>query len=620
MVAAGVTLTNPVMAAPSVSSFVTSLPSPQPLGTTVTLTASASDPTPGTISYRFEIGAASGTTLSMVRDYSVDPTFVFTPTEHETTFQFVVIARNNTTHVKGTATIPSFKFTTLVLHNAPVITPTANPLVVLFSSPPCAAGGVAMRVSTVRSGTASPSHTSWKNCTAGETVNFIVAGMRAATQYELNSQTWNGTTLTAGPTLTFTTGTPSITFPTVTLVTPPTPQDSLTERFMLMSTIQPFPLATDLSGTPVWYYLDPSGKAPTLTRPLLGGSLLLLANGANSAGTTVSTGQILREIDLAGNILRETNATRVSEQVASMSGITSNCTLGGTDCLVGAFHHEAIQLPNGHTLALTDEEKIFTDGTQGSSPSNPVDIIGDIIVDLDTNWQLAGYWRAFDHMNANRAAVLGETCVNGAGGCPPIILTAGTAQDWLHGNALYFTPSDGSVLFSMRHQDWVIKIDYGNGSGSKNILWTLGKDGDFTINSSDPYPWFSHQHDAGFVKDGTTTLALFDNGNTRVSPPPLGLGSGDSRGYVLTVDQVHMTVTPIMLADLGYFSLALGTAELLSNGDYHFEAGYASTTPVYSEGIEVFPNGTLGYTTRINGVPNYRNFRMVDLYNPPEKD
>ena len=145
--------------------------------------------------------------------------------------------------------------------------------------------------------------------------------------------------------------------------------------------------------------------------------------------------------------------------------------MGGSDCLVGAFHHEATRLPNGHTLALTDEERIFTDGTQGSSPANPVDIIGDIMIDLDTNFQVVGYWRAFDHLNVNRAAILGETCVNNQGGCPPVILVSGKANDWLHGNALYFTPSDGSVLFSIRHQDWVVKIDYANGTGTGNILW-----------------------------------------------------------------------------------------------------------------------------------------------------
>jgi len=612
----------PAMAVPTVSSLQPSVPPPQPLGTSITLTASATDTDPGTISYRFEIGALR-TPMSMIRDYSVSNTYVFTPLIHEAMYQFTVYARNNSTGNIGSLTYTPYQITTLVVNGQAVVTALSNPLTALYSSPPCAAGGEYMRVSILQSGRTAPFFTSWRTCVAGETVNFIIAGMHASTLYSLTSQTWNGSMISSGPTLPFTTGNPTVTLATITLPVPATTSDSTLERFLLMSFTATYPMAIDFTGKPVWYYVDPSGGMPLVTRPVLGGDILMLANGANSAGTSVTESQILREIDLAGNTVRETNATRVSEQVAALSGVPSNCSIGGTDCLVGAFHHEAVRLSNGHTLVLSDEEKIFTDGTQGSSAMNPVDIIGDIIIDLDTNWQVAWYWRAFDHLDPNRAAILGETCTAGQGGCPPVLLTTGIAQDWLHANALYYTPSDGSILMSMRHQDWIIKIDYGNEMGTDSILWTLGFGGDFTMNntSNDPYPWFSHQHDPGFVQDGTTTLAMFDNGNTRVSAPPLGLGSGDSRGYVLSVDQVGMTVTPTLLADLGYFSMALGTAELLSNGDYHFEAGFAFM-PTYSEAIEVFPTsltGTLGFTAKAT-VPCYRSFRMTSLYSPPEKD
>ena len=79
-------------------------------------------------------------------------------------------------------------------------------------------------------------------------------------------------------------------------------------------------------------------------------------------------------------------------------------------------------------------------------------------------------------------------------GCPPVNL-APVANNWLHSNSVSYT-ADGHFLLSMRHQDWVIKINYAIGAGSGNVIWRLGKDDDFTITSSDPYPWFSHQHDA----------------------------------------------------------------------------------------------------------------------------
>jgi arylsulfate sulfotransferase len=609
-------LTGFAMGAPVVS-LSPSVASPQPLGTSVTLTASATDTDAGAIAYRFQVGAAGSSTLTTVRDYSVETTFVFTPMLREGYYQFVVTARNNNTLNTGSHTITAYQFTTLVTAGIPVVTPAANPLVALFSSPACPSGGEYMRVNILPSGATYPSYTSWKAC-GPNTLNFVVAGMRASTLYSLHSETWNGSTITAGPSVSFSTGTPTVTFPTINITTPFTTSDSTNEPFLLIATLAPtFPFAIDWTGAPVWYYDVPS----TPTRPVPGGTLLLIVNGPNSAGTPVASQQVLREIDLAGNVIRETNATRIAEQVSAMSGIASQCYVGGTDCLDGAFHHEAIRLPNGHTLAMTDEEQIFTDGTQGSSPANPVDIIGDIWVDLDANFQVTWYWRAFDWLNANRAAILGETCAaSGGGGCPPIFLTTGIAQDWLHSNALYYTPSDGSVLMSMRHQDWIIKVDYNNATGAGDVLWTLGLGGDFTINSTDPYPWFSHQHDPGFVQDGATTLAMFDNGNTRVSPPPIGLGSGDSRGYVLNIDQTSMTATPVLLQDLGVYSAALGTAELLSSGDYHFEAGIISQSPPSSEAIEVFTNsGTLGFSVQLDAIA-YRSFRMTNLDTPPDKD
>ena len=618
-VSAAAALSSPAPATPVLAVPSTSVPTPQRLGTSVTITASATDADPGTIAYRFDIGAAGGAT-TMVRDFSVDSSFQYTPMLREGAYQFVVTARNNSTGHTATNRVAFFRFTPLVVNGTAVVTPTANPLVALFSSPPCAAGGVYMRANVLMAGGV-PFQTKSVACKSGQNMNFIIAGMRAATNYSINAQTWNGSAFVAGPALAYQTATPTITFPPLSFPVPFSSADNTTQRFVLMATLAPqFPFAVDLSGHPVWYYLDPSGTAPLIYRPLPGGNILMLANGANSSGTAVTSEQILREIDLAGNIVRETNAARVSEQVAALSGIASSCQLGSNDCLVGSFHHEGIRLPNGHTLALSDEEKIFTDGTQGSSPANPVDIIGDIVIDLDANWQVAGYWRAFDHLDVNRAALLGETCTSNAGGCPPLFLTTGTAKDWLHANALYFTPSDGSVLLSIRHQDWVVKFDYGNGAGTGDILWTLGAGGDFAMNSTDPYPWFSHQHDPGFVQNGTTTLAMFDNGDTRVSPPPLGLGSGNSRGYVLNLDQANKTATPVLLADLGVYSQALGTAELLNNGDYHFDAGFVGTTAPYSQGIEVHPDASLGFTMQLSGVRCYRSFQMISLYSPPDKD
>lgn len=56
-------------------------------------------------------------------------------------------------------------------------------------------------------------------------------------------------------------------------------------------------------------------------------------------------------------------------------------------------------------------------------------------------------------------------------GCPPVLLDD-TANDWTHSNSVTPTP-DGHMLLSIRHQDWVVKINYANGTGDGAVLWRL---------------------------------------------------------------------------------------------------------------------------------------------------
>src|SRR5205814_4002771 len=108
------------------------------------------------------------------------------------------------------------------------------------------------------------------------------------------------------------------------------------------------------------------------------------------------------------------------------------------------------------------------------------------------------------------------------------------------------------------------KIDYQNGQGSGAILWRLGNDGDFQFVSDDPDPWFSHQHDASIDPDGL--VLLFDNSDNRYVVDP----SAHSRGQVIRLDEANRTARFVLNADLGDFSIALGSAQKLANGNYHF--------------------------------------------------
>jgi hypothetical protein len=73
----------------------------------------------------------------------------------------------------------------------------------------------------------------------------------------------------------------------------------------------------------------------------------------------------------------------------------------------------------------------------------------------------------------------------------------------------------------------------------------------------------------------------------------------------------------VLSADLGNYSAALGSAERLNNGDYHFMAGYLANG--HSQSIEIVPNpapaGTMTFLLDAAN-PAYRSFRMKNLSTP----
>jgi hypothetical protein len=405
-------------------------------------------------------------------------------------------------------------------------------------------------------------------------MNFYVAGMYANTQYSMRHDIQSGPSITSGPTLSFTTGSSAVTFPVTTVLNPADQPTSLSHGIVLQSD----GAALDLAGRLVWY--QPNAGF-TIHRPVSGGTFLGVGN------------RRLREIDLTGSVLRETTAERVSEQLVAMGRRPIN-----------NIHHEATRLPNGFTAVLGSVEQIMND-VQGPGP---VDIIGDAIIVLDRNFIVSWVWDAFDHLDVTRMAILGETCTNpaGGGGCPPYHL-APTANDWLHSNAIDYTP-DGHFLLSVRHQDWVIKINYANGTGNGSVIWKLGREGDFTLSSGDPFPWFSHQHDAEYELGATQILTIYDNGNTRKET----FANANSRAQQYRLNEANRTATLEVNADLGVYSPALGSIQRLSNGNVYAHSGTVDSKGI-SRATEVMPNSAIVLNMETaDGI--YRSFRLRNLY------
>ncbi len=577
-------LTASVSLAPSVAA-------PQLVGQPVIWAATATDGGPSPV-YQFS-AATHGGAFHIVRDYSPANTFSWTAMQ-EGIYDVEVIVKDGYGGTETASAVVADAIASRVSGSGAVVSPTVNPLVALYSIPPSSASTAVVQFAMAGD------HPSWRNTDAraivpGKSTNVLVAGMLANTTYQMRHVFSDGT---ASSPLLFTTGSipASLTIPALTVREAPGPgtdtdQDIVWQVRPRTATNTPPIIATDLLGQVMWYYdISQSGFTLTkLSQTLLPGGTLL-TNGADRYTPVPTAPNVLREIDLAGNPIRETNLAALNTQLAARGYEP-----------IHAFNHDAQRLPDGSTVALTlTERTLDINGT-------PTNYVGEMVVVLDHDFQLKWAWDAFDHLDVNRGPVLGEVVGPGSPE-PTAVVPILPAVDWLHVNSVALSPTDGNLVLSIRHQDWVVKIDYRNGAGDGHVIWRLGAGGDFSVNSSDPSPWFSHQHDAHFVDDHT--LVLFDNGNTRQASDP----AAHSRGQVWTLDEQTMTATLVLNVDLGNYSFRLGSAQRLSNGDYMFMSGSQGPVPNdIAQSIEVSPSGAPNYVLEFAG-PEFRAFRMRTLY------
>jgi hypothetical protein len=550
--------------------------SPWQVGGIVTWTATPSTGSTDSFWYRFRtrrIGAA----YRVWKDFGPDNTFEWTDAEHPGTFEIEVAARDRVTNSISIATA---RYTLLSNASAdrPAILETSHPLVLLYSAPPCDPGS-RMKV-RFQSADGFTQDTPYKPCAGGLDMNFYLAGLTAQTEYFAYHILDTGDSFESGTVLSHATGAISADLPQTSVLKPAPLRTS--EPIILQENVFASQLATDLAGQVVWYY--PSAPLSFMTRPAGDGTFFGIVQ--DPKGDTWK--QTVREFNLIGLTIRETNAGRVNEQLK---------TLGKRQ--INAFHHEALRLPDGNIAVLAGVEQILT-GVQGAGAVN---VLGDMVVVLDSDLNVVWSWDSFDHLDTHRMATLGEQCLPSA--CPPLYLGAG-ANDWTHANAIEAT-LDGNLLVSFRSQDWVVKINYDSGEGNGDILWRLGSGGDFQLIPSTPTLWFSHQHDPRFEPFSADRLMILDNGNFRRDANP----TAASRGQVYQLDEQAKTATLVVNTDLGRYSLAVGSTERLSNGNYWFDAGFLPDASGISD--EVDTSGKSVFSVR-TAAPVYRSYRLADIY------
>ena len=543
---------------------------PVPLvGSPVIWTATANGDGPSPV-YQFRVGPAGGAT-QVVQDYSPSNSFTWNPMQ-QGSYEIQVTVKDSFSASTGESATASYTAETRVVGTSAVISPTSNPLVALFSAPP--SPGSSMYVQFSPAGpTPSWSNTAPQPIVPGESTNFLVAGMLPNTTYLMRYVLDDGTVSVP---LSFTTGSlPTyLTFPTFTVQQAPAPGTDLTQDTVLHFGIAGAPgivdtLATDLTGNVDWYYDPVANNFPSFGVSLAPGGMVYLIGGTVFDAANADT---LREIDLAGDTLRETNIGAVNAELAALGQHS-----------ITDFNHDAQLLPNGDTAVLATTPR--TINVRGK----PVQYNGDMVIVLDQNFQVAWVWDAFNYLNVHRLPTLGEG-----------------PSDWLHANSIAWSPADGNLIVSLRAQDWVIKIDYANGTGDGHVIWRLGKGGNFRINSTAPSPWFSHQHDVRYIND--TTLVLFDNGNTRRRHNP----HADSRGQEWIINEKTRVATLVVNADLGNYASFTGGAQMLPNGTLNFDS------PLAEQNIEVLPDGSKTYVLKMNmpGI-QYRSYIYSTLYGNP---
>ncbi|MGH9524913.1 MAG: aryl-sulfate sulfotransferase, partial [Terriglobales bacterium] len=421
----------------------------------------------------------------------------------------------------------------------------------------------------------------------GGKVNVYVAGMRQTTDYHMRATIlYADHTIALDQDRVFTTGTlPAGSFSTQTVTMPvgappPNPGIELVNGVRTPSGMYSV-FATDLDGTPIWYYnpgVDLAQIDPI--KPLPNGDLLLVMNGST-----------LREINLAGDTIWEMSSSQLNDALAN----------NGFSYVVAGMHHDIIPMPNGHILLLVNSNRTFTD--LPGLPGNTV-FLGDGIIDIDPSHKPVWVWDAFDHLDVNRRPY--------PWGLP----------DWMHSNGLVYMPDDGSLLLSIRHQSWIIKIDYANGTGTGNVVWRLGHGGDFNIASGDQADFQYAQHDPALISQFSSnpTLSIFDDGDFRVDNNGNQCDTTTiqcySRAIIMQLNEGTMTATTTWAYLPNLYSQALGSAQVLPNGD--MEADFSATDSIPF-------NGSLIEVTRENppqkvwemdviGQWVYRAFRMPSLY------
>ncbi len=439
----------------------------------------------------------------------------------------------------------------------------------------------------------------------GGEVQIYVAGMLGQTLYHMRAQVSlnNGATYNDIDHTCTTDAPPQTSAINVSPTTGATPQPGIEMWNTLLPSGDTQAFATDLNGNVIWTYAYPHTSADLIQgiQLLPNGNLLMVVSYLSSLTATQSSAVFneIRQVDLAGNTVKSLSMDTLNQKLSAGNFRDAE----GNLYQLGSFHHDVLPLPNGHLVLLATYTRKFSNlsGTTGTTS-----VIGDALVDVDQNFNPDWIWNTFDHLDINRRPM--------------------NFPDWTHSNGMLYSSDDHNLLLSMRHQNWVIKINFLDGKGSGSVMWRLGEGGDFKLlGATDPTDWFYAQHGLSYFTPNTTgvfRIGMMDNGNDRIFPtgqvlclpyaptkpqcystmPLLELNEGSMTATMIT----HYQPPPV---DFSFFG---GNAEQLENNDIEVDFCGAVKGAIVQE---LNPQGSqVVWQATTPGADQFHVYRLPSLY------
>lgn len=190
----------------------------------------------------------------------------------------------------------------------------------------------------------------------------------------------------------------------------------------------------------------------------------------------------------------------------------------GFNIPVPHLHHDAVELPNGNILALSQYD----------------DSVEDVMLEFDrASGQEIREWDFREILDPER----------------PVNPDHPNPRDWFHNNAVTFDPVDQAFILSGRNQSCLVKIDY----ETSEIIWILGNHKHWSETFQpflltpvgEPFEWQWGQHAPMLSFESNHRLICFDNGSNRSWDDPLEPRENYSRGVEYEIDEDKMEVRQI---------------------------------------------------------------------------